>query len=175
MLLNVNTFLHLICYKCYLDTDTLTTKSVPHPYHCSTTQFNVTCPMHFLYRHCNPGWFNSWLSKLQTSSLWFQWEIAKRTCAVCYRKCIDPVTSNSVVLQCYVPMCLLSNQQKWSLVDLSECTSIIVIMKSAGKVARSQMKRFEVSPTYTSHMDTRPACQMEFILQVEVTTRTQAC
>ncbi len=37
------------------------------------------------------------------------------------------------------------------------------------------MKRFEVSPTYTSLMNGHPACQMEFMLQVEVITSTQAC
>ena len=39
----------------------------------------------------------------------------------------------------------------------------------------SQLKRLEVSHTYTSLINARPACQMDFILQVEVTTSTQAC
>ncbi len=37
-------------------------------------------------------------SYIYSSTLWFQWKVAKWKCAVCYRKCIEPVTILSSTL-----------------------------------------------------------------------------
>ncbi len=62
------------------------------------------------------------------STLWFQWKVAKWKCAVCHRKCIEPVTSNSVVLQWKVSKRKRYTNAVW-LRQYNYCTSIHISIK----------------------------------------------